>query len=833
VKPKRRFLRFVGWSFLFLLFLAAAGVVVAISIYSDYEKRAAQFDLSKIGAVPQRSAVYDLNSELYSYINGENRLVVPFEKVSGWFVQALLAREDARFWEHKGVDYIGIARAMVTNFRSGDVKQGASTITQQLARNALELSGRNYDRKALEAVLAKRIERSFSKKDVLELYMNRIYFGSGFYGIETASRGYFGKTAAELNLGESAVLAGLIRSPNRLSPRNDLTAALGERDTVLGRMVELNMISSADATAAKATNLTINTDRALRYQDDYVMDAVSRELQQLLTPEVIEFGGLRIYTTIDPQLQRAAQAAADRQLSKIEEAKDYPHSKKADFQPAEGGETEKPTDYLQASLVAIDNRTGAIRAIVGGRDYNQSKYSRALMSKRQIGSTFKPFVYAAAFQRGMLPGTLVSDDKIIPTDFRQVSNSNTKWSPVNSDGDYMGLQPAATGLIRSRNTMTVRVGEFAGLPAVYDLARNLGIGESMVKLPVAYLGAFETTLRDLTASYTAFPNLGIYRPSYLISRVEDTEGNILYNLQNQEKRVMPADTSWMISTILQHVMRSGTAAKSVQLGWKRPAGGKTGTTNDFHDAWFIGYSSSVTCGVWVGMDQPQPIMEKGYGSALALPIWVDFMSQLPEKTYPTERFDPPFRVTKSRLCSQSGVRATSQCEHLKVAYDSTLPSHRVPGQNCHIHPEPAAVYAAQPYGGAYPAASQPFYQGATIASPQASSPRSSSPALTRPADSIATPGAVALSPSATPPLRVERTTNGLRIYPGISTEPVAVPEREPVRVMRAIPVDPRERREEQELEEEGGVRIYRARPVERSAPAQGRRIVRIVPAEEF
>jgi penicillin-binding protein 1A len=805
-----------------------AGAIAGLLIWRDYEKRADGFDLSKIGEVPQRSAVYDINGELYSYLNGENRLVVPLDSVSRWFVQALLAREDSRFWEHQGVDYMGIARAMVTNLRSGDVKQGASTITQQLARNALELSGKNYDRKALEAALARRIERTFSKKEVLELYVNRIYFGSGFYGIETASRGYFGKSASELDLGESAILAGLIRSPNRFSPRNNLEAALGERDTVLGRMRELNMIADTDVEAARTAKVVINHQTPLRYQEDYVMDAVTRELEQLLDRDVIEFGGLRIFTTIDPALQKLALEAADRQLTKIEEQKNYPHPRKADYQPSVAGEPEKPTDYLQAAVVAVDNRTGAVRAIVGGRDYSHSKYSRALLSKRQIGSTFKPFVYAAAFERGLLPGHLISDDKIEPSDIRTVSNKD--WSPVNSDGDYLGLQPAAVGLIRSRNTMTVRVGEFAGMKSVHQLAKQVGIGESMLELPVSYLGAFETNLKDLTASYTTFANLGVYHSPYLIARVEDGNGGVVFSKENMDKRVLPQEVAWMTSAILQHVMQSGTAAKAKQLGWKKHAGGKTGTTNDFHDAWFVGYTTSLTCGVWVGMDKPQTIMEKGYGSALALPIWVDFMNQVPEKTYPATAFEAPFQVVKLKMCSSSGARATTQCELAKTTYESSFPVNRVPREICTVHVAPPPMYSYQ----TTPPASDPFYPrtfaGSAPVAPTSPTPPASTPST--PVQSGA--GYVQAQPQPTPPparvVRVERTTEGLRIYPGIEPQRPAESS-QPVRVMRAIPVDPHLRRTPtppEPIAEEEPVRVYRAQPVERRNPP---RTVRLVPRD--
>ncbi len=833
MKTIKRFLRFLGWTALFVLFLAAAGVITGLLIYTDYEERAAQYDLSKIGEVSQRSAVYDMNGELYSYLHGENRLVVPLDKVSGWFIQALLAREDSRFWEHRGVDYFGIARAIVTNLRSGDVKQGASTITQQLARNSLDLGGKNYDRKALEAVLAQRMERTLSKKQILEMYVNRIYFGSGFYGIETASRGYFGKSASELNLNESAILAGLIRSPNRFSPRNDLQASLAERDTVLDRMIELYMISPTDAAAAKALKLTINHEHPLRYQEDYAMDAVNRELHDLLDRDTIAFGGLKIYTTVDPELQRVAREAADRQLTKLEEGKKYPHPKKADFQPSEDSDKEKPTDYLQAAIVAVDNRNGAIRAIVGGRDYEQSKYPRAVLAKRQIGSTFKPFVYAAAFQRGLMPASLVSDDKIDPNELRTVSNN---WSPANSDGEYMGYQPAAIGLIKSRNTMTVRVGEFAGMPSVYQMANDVGIGDTMLKLPVSYLGAFETTLKQLAGAYTAFPNLGLYRKPHLIARIDDADGNILYQAPLTEKRVMSPETAWITSAILQQVMKSGTAAKSAKLGWKKPAAGKTGTTNDFFDAWFIGYTSSITCGVWVGMDKPQTIMEKGYGSALALPIWVDFMNQLPERKYPAGEFNTPFKTTKVRLCSSSGARATSQCEHAGSTYEMTLPEQRVPGRTCHLHPEPVPTYVYDSSTGAI-APSSPVDSRTPVAVAPPSSARSSnyvigsgSASSSSENDFEGAAASIDRNPrTASSRPRVERTGRGVRVYPDPDVDDSESRRpRETVRVLRALPVTQEDR--ERFLREQRAVRVYRAEPLDHGRSST-RRVIRVVPVE--
>jgi penicillin-binding protein 1A len=793
-------LKIVGWGAALLLVACLALGVAGMVVYSRYEERAAKFDLTKIDEVSERSAVYDANGELYSYFGGENRLVVPLAAVSNHFIAALLAREDSRFWEHEGVDFKGVIRAVVTNLRAGDAKQGASTITQQLARNACELRAKTIDRKIVEAVLARRIEATYSKQQILDLYVNRIYFGSGFYGIETASRGYFGKPAAELTLGESAMLAGLIRSPNRFSPSRDLPAAEHERNTVLDRMVELNLLKPDEATAAKAQRVTLAPGSGLRYAEDYVMDAVLREATALLAPEVVDHGGLKIFMTVDPQLQRLAQSAADRRVTEIEEQKNYPHPKKKNFIPGELPDgKERPTDYLQAAVVAIDNHTGAIRAIAGGRDHQQSKYSRALLSRRQVGSTFKPFVYGAAFERGLLPGTVIDDSKILPGEFRNIS---AKWSPENSDGEYSGLQPAAFGLLKSRNTMSIRVGEYASLPKVHDLAMRAGIGDSMPDLPVAFLGAFETTLKDLTAAYTAFPNGGVQHSPHLISSVQDREGRTIYKAPQLEKRLLSPESAWMVSSILEQTMKTGTASKSSSMGWKKPGGGKTGTTNDCFDAWFIGYTSSLTCGVWVGMDQPQTILEKGYGSTLALPIWVDFMQQVPEKNYPAQRLDPPSSLVKARLCSVSGARATSGCLQQGCAYDATLPPTRVAVDSCKTHPDlpPPPVYSAELQVQGIPSALPPAATAPSSVGMHA--PAFSSSSVPPPSSSAAPP--LQRNPE---PIRMERTASGMRItHVPAPQRSAAIPVAEPVvpsrsavppqpepRVMRAIPVERSER----------------------------------------
>ncbi|MGZ5504486.1 MAG: transglycosylase domain-containing protein, partial [Chthoniobacterales bacterium] len=403
-KPKRK--RRVGLLVLLVALVAACG----FGLVSFYGIWAQTFDLKKVGEMPERNTVFDVDGKIYSRLAGANRLIVPINEVSPLFLDALIAREDTRFYKHGGLDMRGVLRALVRNIASSSVKQGASTITQQLARNSLPLGGRNLRRKMLEAMVALRIERQFNKQQILELYVNRIYFGSGCYGIETASQAYFGKNASKLNLSEAALLAGLIRSPNRFSPLKNPEGATLQRNAVLDRMLELKKISAGQAREAKVTRVTSNPKRLPQIQENYAMEAVQRDLSLLLSPDQIDFGGLYIYTTLDPTVQHAAEQALESHLSKVERQQNFRHPAKANYHPPTDGE-DSAMPYLEGAVVVIDNNSGGVRALVGGRDYAQSKFNRAIApANRQVGSAFKPFVYALAFTHGLLPGGLINDN---------------------------------------------------------------------------------------------------------------------------------------------------------------------------------------------------------------------------------------------------------------------------------------------------------------------------------------------------------------------------------------------------------------------------------------
>jgi penicillin-binding protein 1A len=662
------------------LALLGMPVVAVFGVLFFYAVWAQTYDLKKVGDMPERNTVFDVDGKIYSRLAGANRVKVALNEVSPFFIDALLAREDSRFFEHGGIDWRGIARALYRDIMSGSAKEGASSITQQLARNSLPLGGRTLSRKVLEAMVALRIEKDFTKQQILEAYVNRIYFGAGCYGVQTASLAYFGKDAAKLNLSEAAILAGLIRSPNRFSPLKNPEGAALQRDTVLDRLVELKKISPAQAQEAKLTKVASHPKRMPLIQENYAMDAVQRDLNLLLTPDQIDQGGLFIYTTLDPTVQLAATQALETQLSKIEHQSGFRHPLKANYRPPEEGE-DSSMPYLQGALVAIDNESGGIRALVGGRDYAQSKFNRALPpANRQIGSSFKPFVYTVAFMHGLLPGAAVSDGPIEPGEIQGAGN----WAPGNSDGTYGGIQPVSYGLIHSRNTMSVRVGEIAGLDDVQKIATKLGLGENIPHGPAIYIGSFETDLKDLTAAYTVFPNAGVRKQAYIIERIDDADHNPIYRAAHVSVPALDPSAAWMTSELMEQVLVSGTAASARSLGFKLPAAGKTGTTNDYKDAWFVGYTNAMTCGVWVGFDQPQTIMARGYGAALALPVWTQVMTKADQR-YPAQPLQATMPLTRVAVCSISNHLATTGCNAAGTAYEITLPNDKVPTVACEIH----------------------------------------------------------------------------------------------------------------------------------------------------
>lgn len=679
--PRRR------WRVLFLLLLIAGLMVMAAAgaVAIVYGNLAAQYDLAKLGTMKQRSIVVDRKGREIGRLHGENRIVVPLSRVSRNFLQALLAREDARFYSHGGVDYIGVTRAFLRNVKDKRTVQGASTITMQLARNSFDgLNEKTFHRKLVEIMLARRIEAEKSKAEILEMYVNRIFFGGGIYGIERAAKVYFGKTAAELDASEGAMLAGIIRSPNRFSPFHNWKGALAERDDVLARMVLKGHITAEQSAHAKRLDTVVAAQPVVTTQDNHVMEAVRQDMELVLNEADVEDGGLTIHTTLDLELQSAAESAMEHRLSEVEHLPGYPHMRKAKFDATWDGISQPARlPYLQGALVAIDNNTGGILAVVGGRSFLQSRFNRALQGNRPIGSTIKPFIYAAAFRHGLLPGTLVEDAPMLPG---EIEGTHGYWSPENSDGKFLGWQPASVGLVYSRNAMTVRVGNMAGLDSVLDLIRNAGLGEPEVRTPQIYIGNMGTSVKALTSAMSIFPNQGIRRRAFLIDHIKDGNGETVYATPVLETEALPQPVAAITTGLMEQVLDKGTAsAARTEHGFRAKAGGKTGTTNDYKDAWFVGFTREVTCGVWVGLDQPATIMPGAYGGKLALPLWTDVMTAALREGYQSAVPEAEPMRSKIHLCRMSGQLATEACRARGHGYTDELPYELVPQDFCHIH----------------------------------------------------------------------------------------------------------------------------------------------------
>ena len=661
----------------FAMLAGLAGLGGFYYLQQVYEPKAAALDLSKLQDMETASIVFDRNGQQLGKIYIQNRDTISRGEMPPFIFPALVSAEDNRFWQHHGIDYVGMVRASVINWKAGRIRQGASTVTQQLARNSfpdiLPSSDRSFQRKMLEVFVAQRIERNFTKEQILEFYLNRVYFGSGFYGIEAAARGYFGKSARQLSLSECATLAGMLRSPNKLSPWRNRKACLDARAFVLGRMLELDWIKRPDYDRAMAETLAVK-NRSTIFSESYAVEFVRQQVASLLGEDESVYGdGFRIYTTLDIRLQKAAEDALKTRLEEVERRRDYNHPTYAQYDALFRARRKQPTSeplpppaYLQGALVAMDNTTGGVLALVGGRDFSHNQYNRALLANRPAGTGFLPIVYAAAFEKGIFPGSVYQD---MAMDNRLVMIGGMtgilgEWGPETADNQYEGPITAHNALVKSKNAATVRLGLATGLDAVVALSKKAGIDSELRRFPATYLGSSEVTLEDLTLAYTMFPGKG-ERPAkaFIVQRVERRDGKLVYQ-QNPMRKVpvIAPTTAYEVHSALAESLEKGTADKAfTRCGLRKaPFGGKTGTAYNFTDVWFIGYSSAITCGVWAGFDNPTPIYKGAFSNEITLPIWADFMNAT-FRSFPPEEIPRPPGLQKYEICSVTGQLATPKC----------------------------------------------------------------------------------------------------------------------------------------------------------------------------
>ena len=697
-----------------------------------YGREAAKFDLDQLHEMEAASIILDRSGRQIGKIFIQNRDPVAYDQISKSMIEAVIAAEDNKFFKHKGVDWMGIARAAIANYRKGRISQGASTVTQQLARNSFDMRERTYKRKLLEIFLARRMEESLSKEEIMRLYLNRVYFGSGFYGVEAAARGYFGKSAKDLTPGESAMLAGLLKSPQALSPWNNKDAAREARDFVLRRMREQGFLNRKQLNEELEKPLVV-TKRTNPFKVSYAIDLIRQQAIAALGFDRAMNGGFTIQSTLDDPMQKAAEKAVASTLAEIEARPGYNHETFAGFRNRVKAIEEQiqlgnmnikmPTPrYLQAAVLALDSSSGAVLAMVGGREFLHSEYNRAVQARRPAGTAFTPFVFAAAYERGAFPGDIV-EDACIDNRYVMVGGESGilgEWGVERADNEYEGPMPMREALAKGKNAATVRVGFSAGLDAVKSLSASAGIRSPLRDYANTYLGSSEVTLEELTLGYTAFGAAGM-RPqeTFLIAKITDADGGTVYEHQPKRVQAMKRETAYQVHSGLEDALRLGTGAVASEYGLGDfPAAGKTGTAYNFTDTYFVGYNSAVTCGVWVGFDRPTKIFRGAFGRDLALPVWTAVMNTA-AKRFPAVKFIRPETLEEVEICRDSGLLATPNCRvqrydprsganvDVPTTYTEYATKEQLPKIACDVHGPGIRSYVRRFEEGQWPRALDP------------------------------------------------------------------------------------------------------------------------------
>ena len=802
-----------------------AGVIFAISIANDLEAKAATYDLNRLEDMESASVIVDRNDKIFGQIYVENRETIPYEQLPRDLINAVVSIEDNKFYQHGGYDLFGIVRATLKNVTAGHVRQGASTITQQLARNSFALKERTFRRKLLEIFLARRIEHRFGKQKIMELYLNRIYFGGGLYGAEAAARGYFGKPARELSLAEAATLAGLIKAPNKLSPWSDRDGSRDARNIVLGRMRDLGFITAQKCASTQAEDL-ITGDRQSARGQTYAVDYIRQQVISAVGWDRAMNEGFRIHTTIDAELQKVAEESLRTHLDQAERHPGYSHQTYADYAAKfhKGSVNSPAPEYLQGAVIALDNATGGILALVGGRDFEHNQYDRALQAKRPAGTAMTPFVFAAAFDKGFYPGSIVEDSAL---DNRAVMIGGTtgilgEWGPEREDNRYEGPITARMALAKGKNGATVRLGMSPGVDAVIKLCHDAGVKSQLRPFPATFLGSSEITLAELALAYTIFPNGG-WRANapHILDRIEDKDGGIVWQSEEDRSRktVLKPEIAYEVHSCLVDALENGTGqAAYKEFGLKKfPAAGKTGTAYDFTDALFAGYDSAFTCVVWAGFDKPQKIYRGAFGSEIALPVWVDIMNaSLPG--HPPREIEKPPGLQTVEICARSGLLATDKCYDAvkndagetvqrRTTYRELATKAQLPTEPCDVHGDASGRIVRDLPGAEWPRAAlavdtaqlspiivkgptlvaddDPYNAVRSTAKPKIEVPATANPEPGAPEQSTGTAAENGLPDPTKPVLKAQPVAPADK--PPAEQTPVEIRRAEPVRPMDQVP----------------------------------------------
>jgi penicillin-binding protein 1A len=639
-------------------------------------------------APQQATVLYDNQGGVLGLFYRERRQLISIDSLPGYVPMAFVAIEDRRFFDHEGVDLWRLVGAVRDNVFEGFGASGASTISMQLARNLfpeqLPPSEKSLRRKIAEARLALTMERRFTKEEILELYLNHIYLGSGAYGIEAAARTYFDKPARELTVSEAATLAGLPQAPSRYDPRRNPDAAHGRRNIVLEAMAETGVVPRAQATAAQRQPLALAPPSGAT-SAPYFVEHIRRELEDEFG-ELLYTGGLRIHTTLDPALQETAEQALEEHLREVEKGTYgwYRHPTYEEFtaKQADDEAAVTRTPYLQGVVVAMDPHTGEVLALVGGRDFKQSQFNRATQALRQPGSAFKPFVYGSALAAGRSPLSHVSDSPIyIPQD------DGSTWVPRNYSGEYEGDISLRQALRNSKNMVAIRLGQEVGVDAVREMARRSGVQTPIPGYPSVFIGAAGVYPMELISSYAVFANGGMRVDPRVIKRIEDREGRLLWEPSNPPQPAVDPAVAWILTDMLREVVDRGTAynVRNPAVGnlpYEVPAAGKTGTTNDNTDVWFVGYTPDLLAGVWIGLDQPQTITSGATGGGFAVPVWARVVRKYYESHPFPEPWERPEGVVTRQISRWTGTAVTEDCPYVVGSYTDYFVGAAAPEPGC-------------------------------------------------------------------------------------------------------------------------------------------------------
>jgi len=606
------------------------------------------------------TAVYDGDGSLVSQLYAEQRTMVKIADIPLNLQNALMAKEDPHFYQHSGFDIKGIIRAAINNAIHGKVVEGGSTITQQLATSLFLTRERRFTRKIKELLLALQIEKYYTKQEILELYFNQIYFGNGAYGAEAAARTYFGKHINDLNLQECAMLAALPQAPTQYNPYKNPDIAKEKRNIVIDKMEERAYITKEERDYAEAQPIVLNKLEVKNAP--YFVEYVRKQLEETYGNTVIYKGGLKVYTTLNSKWQDIAQQLFNPYLKKMQQK----------IEEANGRTYDAP---LQGSMIAMNPHTGEIKLMIGGVDYGVNEFNRAVQAKRQTGSAFKPIIYASAIENGFRVSDVIIDSPIV------FQNENgTQWKPENFSGKFTGPMILLNALTHSVNVVSVKLLSQIGVMTAKKYARKLGITSPLASDFTLGLGSSSLSLLELVTAFCPFANGGMAVQPLSVLNVKDSSGKIMEQHSPQISSAISPDTSYILTYMLENVINNGTAKTIRSMGFTGPCAGKTGTTNDSTDTWFVGYTPDLVVGVWIGFDDKETLGRNMTGGAVAAPLWADFM--LTAFGAANQEFQVPDNIVFKKICTKSGKLATQHCP---TVVDAPFVQGTEPTQECTIH----------------------------------------------------------------------------------------------------------------------------------------------------